>query len=181
MNEAQLHSSRKKSITWDLSPAHSIISEFRRHPPLSVRCPPLHLSLTLPRVVYPSIHCARVNRSNLACMMQRKERVASHQWKITRDTKGSDGIIRQIRIIIYSHSQAGEAKLGRLSDASMNETMRGSAPRNFNLPLSDEEHVLGLLADAVPLPADPGVGDVQRLRKPEVKPLSLPRLRYLAS
>ena len=115
-------------------------------------------------------------------MQGKKEgRSASHQWKITRDTKGSDGIIRQIRIIIYSHSQAGEAKLGRLSDASMNETMRASAPRNFNLPLSDEEHVLGLLADAGPLPADPGVGDVQRLREPEVKPLSLPRLRYLAS
>ena len=53
--------------------------------------------------------------------------------------------------------------------------------RNLDLPLSDEEHVLGLLADAGPLPADAGVGDVQRLRKPEVKPLSLPRLRNLAS
>ena len=48
-------------------------------------------------------------------------------------------------------------------------------------PLPDEEHVLGLLADAGPLPADAGVGDVQRLREPEVKPLALPRLRYPAS
>ena len=49
------------------------------------------------------------------------------------------------------------------------------------LPLPDEEHVLGLLTDAGPLPADAGVGDVQRLREPEVKPLALPRLRYPAS
>ena len=114
-------------------------------------------------------------------MQGKKEgRSASHQWKITRDTKGSHGIIRQIRIIIYSH---GGSETGS-TDRAVRECAEGaSAPfaRNLNLPLSDEEHVLGLLADAGPLPADAGVGDVQRLRKTEVKPLSLPRLRYLAS
>ena len=95
-----------------------------------------------------------------------------------RHTKGSDGIIRQIRIIIYSH---GGSETGS-TDRCMNVCVQGMPSlRSINLPLSDEEHVLGLLADAGPLPADAGVGDVQRLRKTEVKPLSLPRLRYLAS
>ena len=109
---------------------------------------------------------------------------ASHQWKITRDTKGSGGIIRQIRIIIYSQI-AGRGRESGSTDGAMHEyectRTEGFALCSSNLPLSDEEHVLGLLADAGPLPADAGVGDVQWLRKTEVKPLSLPRLRHLAS